>query len=252
MRWGATSAPLPFQFTPLREGRHNLPPHMLGDYSISIHAPPRGATKGKGGGRMKAGISIHAPPRGATGGRCDALPAAERFQFTPLREGRRGALRAWARAYSFQFTPLREGRPALQRYGDGAENFNSRPSARGDHGAAGTHAGQGISIHAPPRGATFLFFPEKKEGGHFNSRPSARGDLRHRITLQRAEFQFTPLREGRRQRNRRGQHGRHFNSRPSARGDLSAQWRVYPNSISIHAPPRGATGAGTVSAADGI
>ena len=100
---------------------------------------------------------------------------------------------------------------------------------------------QHISIHAPPRGATteyteselpavFQFTP-LREGRlpavtarrlpkNFNSRPSARGDhpaLQHHA------------------------HRADFNSRPSARGDPRQFWRQYRHSISIHAPPRGAT-----------
>ena len=55
------------------------------------------------------------------------------------------------------------------------------------------------------------------------------------------EFQFTPLREGR-------QHPMNplcaepdFNSRPSARGDKQLCKAYNLDSISIHAPPRGAT-----------
>ena len=102
-------------------------------------------------------ISIHAPPRGAT--RTAALHAAiaALFQFTPLREGRRWRL--WLAAGWLCY-------------------FNSRPSARGDRSCRRRHAGQApfqftplregrpstagavgsppaISIHAPPRGATF-------------------------------------------------------------------------------------------------
>ena len=55
-------------------------------------------------------------------------------------------------------------------------------------------------------------------------------------------FQFTPLREGRQPRNRQARCSAHFNSRSSARGDLS-EYRVRRILIiSIHAPPRGATG----------
>ena len=55
----------------------------------------------------------------------------------------------------------------------------------------------------------------------FNSRPSARGD--NRRILRRAlrlQFQFTPLREGRRSAGRRPLLNLNFNSRPSARGDI--------------------------------
>ena len=55
-----------FQFTPLREGRHKLIDALKGEYGISIHAPPRGATL----------VSYYFQNRDV-------------FQFTPLREGRR-------------------------------------------------------------------------------------------------------------------------------------------------------------------
>ena len=80
--------PILFQFTPLREGRHvsdegvrvhfyfNSRPSARGDsctsissvlFTISIHAPPRGATRAcvQTQRRLQT-ISIHAPPRGAT------------------------------------------------------------------------------------------------------------------------------------------------------------------------------------------
>ncbi len=41
-----------FQFTPLREGRHKLIDALKGEYGISIHAPPRGATHDKDGKRI--------------------------------------------------------------------------------------------------------------------------------------------------------------------------------------------------------
>ena len=100
----------------------------------------------------------------------------------------------------FQFTPLREGRQiALPPKKEGV-NFNSRPSARGDARRDRTPHRRQISIHAPPRGAT-----------------SADGIL----TVQH-QFQFTPLREGRRQKNARQVSDTYFNSRPSARGDNDA------------------------------
>ena len=124
-----------------------------------------------------------------------------------------------------------------------------------------------ISIHAPPRGATcitgsasawaqFQFTP-LREGRHrlagcvedrafyFNSRPSARGDLRGFAKLIAAgQFQFTPLREGRPLRRNSPAPISNFNSRPSARGDGIAESEPRRLAISIHAPPRGATGLG--------
>ena len=80
-----------------------------------------------------------------------------------------------------------------------------------------------ISIHAPPRGATFGGVTLCRVRIDFNSRPSARGDTAFSVvTYKNFIFQFTPLREG-----RRILHlliliqGLYFNSRPSARGDIT-------------------------------
>ena len=185
-------------------------------------------------------ISIHAPPRGATNRR-DARPAVPTFQFTPLREGRR----------------IRAKRSPQAAY------FNSRPSARGDEADPPQSGGSPISIHAPPRGATtakpqglgafqFQFTPlregrrvsfasRKPVSPNFNSRPSARGDPIPAHGDSTFPFQFTPLREGRRVTRSPTPQAANFNSRPSARGDLMP-FRHFPClSISIHAPPRGAT-----------
>ena len=171
-------APIGFQFTPLREGRRKAAQEIQRGGAISIHAPPRGATRWQEPNRVRTPfqftplregrpmcgirvrwrrrISIHAPPRGAT----KSMPGQStrrRFQFTPLREGRRWRL--WLAAGWLCY-------------------FNSRPSARGDRSCRRRHAGQApfqftplregrpstagavgsppaISIHAPPRGATF-------------------------------------------------------------------------------------------------
>ena len=124
--------------------------------------------------------------------------------------------------------------------------FNSRPSARGDGDWQSRARQHYISIHAPPRGATWSIvatIPNR----YFNSRPSARGDKRGTMFFCAAvRFQFTPLREGRRAchaRLRRAERV-HFNSRPSARGDGEQVLpRRFCRVISIHAPPRGATDA---------
>ena len=164
-----------FQFTPLREGRQ-LSKEAVGIYIISIHAPPRGATRDFERSSFTA-RNFNSRPSARGDGRMGVLnPLRWEFQFTPLREGRRYA----------------SGNPDLQRY------FNSRPSARGDTTlACDVLASYWISIHAPPRGATrlrrhprtwrkFQFTP-LREGRlstgssstsmrNFNSRPSARGD----------------------------------------------------------------------------
>ena len=122
---------------------------------ISIHAPPRGATHPRGVYVLGIGISIHAPPRGAT------------IQQRARRAGICISIHAPPRGATWR------GAPGIAR-----ENFNSRPSARGDAGAALLASRGKISIHAPPRGATWVV------AGNF-------ADM---------VFQFTPLREGRRQK----------------------------------------------------
>ena len=175
-------------------------------------------------------------------------PRWETFQFTPLREGRRVARGMLHMENLFQFTPLREGRPRCTPTTRSRRSyFNSRPSARGD--SCRSYCGFWAS--------------------NFNSRPSARGDSPSVDDSASALFQFTPLREGRPPQRPKMQSGcTNFNSRPSARGDftklayknLGQKFQFTPlregrlvhgvcwgywNLISIHAPPRGATGGYT-------
>ena len=210
---------------------------------ISIHAPPRGATRPRivsveadkfqftplREGRRKPlsypfprkRISIHAPPRGATRWKCRRL-SATKFQFTPLREGRLNCPKRRASRSHFNSRPSARGDSTVSCPSACTKNFNSRPSARGDTTTEHTFCGP----------------------TYFNSRPSARGDQKHvRAVLdgeisihapprgatcaaarfrRSGKFQFTPLREG-----RPGGEGDHrvyadFNSRPSARGDRCA------------------------------
>ena len=142
--------------------------------SISIHAPPRGATRCAANRHYSRYFNSRPSARGDASGqqsrqwpadfnsrpsaRGDARKARRhataRFQFTPLREGRRGDDDRPRREDEFQFTPLREGR---------------RPK-----GAAARNCP--ISIHAPPRGATHPGGASRHAQANFNSRPSARGD----------------------------------------------------------------------------
>ena len=129
---GAVCAKRGFQFTPLREGRQRLRFPQRNGRTISIHAPPRGATHCISREHNRERISIHAPPRGATCPLGSLSSQRRLFQFTPLREGRlngaltsatvstisihappRGATKLIGEDPGdtvFQFTPLREGR----------------------------------------------------------------------------------------------------------------------------------------------
>ena len=122
----------------------------------------------------------------------------------------------------FQFTPLREGRPNAFSTLSVLVYFNSRPSARGDGASSSSTGGAALFQFTPLREGR----PEMPDywlraPGYFNSRPSARGDLMARSKTKKIS---------------------HFNSRPSARGDVRAASRGRGLCISIHAPPRGATG----------
>ncbi len=186
-------------------------------------------------------ISIHAPPRGAT---CERVSeqAAVRFQFTPLREGRHPACSLAVLSSYFNSRPSARGDEGWRNLWNRRPYFNSRPSARGDKIAAMHREYGKISIHAPPRGATYTSARKVCRTSNFNSRPSARGDpvARSRIMNPayfnsrpsargdhfrasihaQAKFQFTPLREGRQARCTVPFSFSNFNSRPSARGDL--------------------------------
>ena len=144
-------------------------------------------------------ISIHAPPRGATRLFSHAGGSSWRFQFTPLREGRRRHPPAACPRRYFNSRPSARGdnlehgnydmpmpisihappRGATIPPGFSLHrpvHFNSRPSARGD------------ALRAHQGGACL----------YFNSRPSARGDHRQAgYSTACRRFQFTPLREGR-------------------------------------------------------
>ena len=99
-------------------------------------------------------------------------------------------------------------------------NFNSRPSARGDPHGTNLPNSFFISIHAPPRGAT-----------HF---VSSYGSV--------LQFQFTPLREGRRAAAAQSSAAINISIHAPPRGATSDAGRSLQSSnISIHAPPRGAT-----------
>ncbi len=144
---------------------------------ISIHAPPRGATGGASAalGRCTV-ISIHAPPRGATSDKYYITHERYISIHAPPR-GATPQIFSGGSRFAFQFTPLREGRRLV---------------------AFVKLLPHNISIHAPPRGATSMRYTTATPTKYFNSRPSARGD---QCALPRAngsaEFQFTPLREGR-------------------------------------------------------
>ena len=165
-------------------------------------------------------ISIHAPPRGATRTSRRRKPE-KHFNSRPSARGDTSPDTTTGRDNHISIhAPPRGATLQARRASGGLSHFNSRPSARGDEKEAEQPFLDFISIHAPPRGATVLFslnhssikfqFTPLREGrpdlrrnqrgdGDFNSRPSARGDRRGNEHLDSNQY---------------------FNSRPSARGDL--------------------------------
>ena len=77
-----------FQFTPLREGRRMGNCVSRGDAGKFQFTPLREGRRPRRDAPLKPQISIHAPPRGATRIRQQHAALSGAFQFTPLREGR--------------------------------------------------------------------------------------------------------------------------------------------------------------------
>ena len=169
-----------FQFTPLREGRPGKLRQLTTRMTYFNSRPSaRGDRRGEALAASRA-ISIHAPPRGATNDYGRSIPHGD-FNSRPSARGDPHPHPIIHRRSLFQFTPLREGRPCpVDRRGQ-IYNFNSRPSARGDATVIGgitallafqfTPLREGrpsqstmhrimsmISIHAPPRGATYITY----------------------------------------------------------------------------------------------
>ena len=145
--------------------------------SISIHAPPRGATApGTAPPEKRTPISIHAPPRGATAEWQYVLPVWN-FNSRPSARGDQAQHIMVVNFDLFQFTPLREGRRGKRTERGRRQNISIHAPPRGATVLdEAKRQGFPISIHAPPRGATRGKKPDWACDANFNSRPSARGD----------------------------------------------------------------------------
>ena len=191
--------------------------------NISIHAPPRGATNRKLDTDKRRLISIHAPPRGATGFGC---PCRTRPAIS-IHAPPRGATLLCVQRRLFQ------------------NDFNSRPSARGDLVGSQIAALAVLFQFTPLREGRHVWllkvrakplfqFTPLREGRLFGNQFTVddlyisihappRGATRVAVmTVCIAIFQFTPLREGRPNPMTCFLFSGDFNSRPSARGDCCA------------------------------
>ena len=151
------------------------------------------------------------------------MPGAERgayFNSRPSARGDHSVSVSDACIYYFNSRPSARGDRIQPRLTLSSCYFNSRPSARGD-GRCRIYQllADYISIHAPPRGATT----------EYNTVTGL--DL----------FQFTPLREGRLCRRAICRVHRLFQFTPLREGRRELVGGIQFITISIHAPPRGAT-----------
>ena len=187
-------------FDPRPHARGDLgePPGRADD-GVSIHAPTRGATAPLDRAGVGDGVSIHAPTRGATT-HWQPLPEPPKC-FDPRPHARGDApIAGRTRCLSgFRSTPPREGRLRVGVFvslGDGVSIHAPTRGATWFSGAPGRL--ESVSIHAPTRGATPGVADENFRLRKFRSTPPREGRRKIRSAFQWAkEFRSTPPREGR-------------------------------------------------------
>ena len=175
-------------------------------------------------------ISIHAPPRGATGQIYAAISAAMAISIhAPPRGATVSSVPHYFFPVDFNSRPSARGDHRRHKYMQGAQKFQFTPLREGrlEEKSKGDVVGR-ISIHAPPRGATKAKPEPAQLNPDFNSRPSARGDGLDCLAnaIENISIHAPPR-------------GATFHA-------LTAAALVFP--ISIHAPPRGATALSSANA----
>ncbi len=191
-----------FQSTPPHGGQRASGPCRAAQSRVSIHAPARGATVT--GNRVvgKALVSIHAPARGATRRSISTSSACRRFNPRP---------RTGGNAVIKPHPPAALGR------------FNPRPRTGGNVAVEGVlPAAEGVSIHAPARGATSAWCESVQMSQKFQSTPPHGGQRHGRDLHHRRRFQSTPPHGGQRQiRDSPNQPQTRFQSTPPHGGQRS-------------------------------
>ena len=207
-----------FQFTPLREGRQQSTIRRIFNTHEFQFTPLR---EGRRWRRFTLRRWCYFNSRPSARGDKDWSPPLARWINFNSRPSARGDQAVLSNVYAvlFQFTPLREGRLLRSCTCHLQSNFNSRPSARGDEEVGQSPIGVIISIHAPPRGATLSPSCQGVRSLISIHAPPRGATAWQSWRMSKHEFQFTPLREGRRSSASRPTRGIYFNSRPSARGD---------------------------------
>ncbi len=191
---------------------------------VSIHAPARGATTEQAECLQADAVSIHAPARGATGEAKTRTTAKAKFQSTRPRGARPNQPIPVSSPTTFQSTRPRGARPRQTTEDRAPLCFNPR-AREGRDAFTSADLGQSIvSIHAPARGATKSGSSRRRMKSFQSTRPrGARPGIDPNL-LSESLFQST------RPRGARPGYGAVFDS---------------PSEVSIHAPARGATKAGT-------
>ena len=188
------------------------------DTPVSIHAPARGATEGLPRADGRAAVSIHAPARGATSTGAEAVAA-------------------WV----FQFTRPQGARLHVVYLGSFPKRFNSRARKGRDEMCMGVLICSIVSIHAPARGATLAdgfhrvmaaFQFTRPQGARPASTPPARrlGGFNSRARKGRDKWYLERVIDL-----------KSFNSRARKGRDTMHAGCGAGESVSIHAPARGAT-----------
>ena len=208
-----------FQSTLPREERPRAVWIDLSVFSISIHAPTRGATQSWKIALEPLTISIHAPTRGATN---KSILDFSRFEF--------------------QSTLPREERQTLNPYSSHSLSISIHAPTRGATKDRICKSQRfRISIHAPTRGATILQWFIREMAGFQSTLPREERLLRADLKITGSEFQSTLPREERQNRTLYRQGRKNFNPRSHERSDKAGINGVIRIIISIHAPTRGAT-----------
>ena len=145
-------------------------------------------------------ISIHAPPRGATGQIYAAISAAMAISIhAPPRGATVSSVPHYFFPVDFNSRPSARGDHRRHKYMQGAQKFQFTPLREGrlEEKSKGDVVGR-ISIHAPPRGATdSIALPTRLKIFQFTPLREGRHSTLSRLRLLFSRFQFTPLREGR-------------------------------------------------------
>ena len=166
---------MPFQFTPLREGRRIVMDKDAQLSFISIHAPAGGATACQIDLQNQEYISIHAPAGGATQAHLSQSTGMI-FKFTPLREGRRHAAVVVECAGVISIHAPAGGATCTPRSGSPPSYFNSRPCGRGDPSPSTDFFKHQKFQFTPLREGRPARSINHVSESNFNSRPCGRGD----------------------------------------------------------------------------